>query len=170
MDYSKKEKKILKKLGIEDFRHMTKEKVVKFAPMLHEMDAEVAKKALEQFPSFKELAAEMIHVYSEKLETIIKVSDKSMEPFYNSCNSTLEALQWDLKREDLTPEQRGEIEDKMIQVVELLYKKDTEQKEFLKKIFRDITRVVACVLRGGFTLLGVKSRVSDSEYDEDEEE
>lgn len=46
------EKKVLKKLGIPDFRHMTKDKVVEFASMLSRMDPEVAKKALEQFPEY----------------------------------------------------------------------------------------------------------------------
>lgn len=51
MRYNLSEKKVLKKLGIEDFRHMTKDKIVQFASMLPQMDPEVAKKALEQFPA-----------------------------------------------------------------------------------------------------------------------
>lgn len=38
------EKKVLKKLGIDDFRHLTKEKVITMATMLDKMDPEVAKK------------------------------------------------------------------------------------------------------------------------------
>ena len=41
-----KEKKVLKKLGIPDFRHMTKDKIIKFATMLPYMDPLVAKAAL----------------------------------------------------------------------------------------------------------------------------
>lgn len=44
------EKQVLKKLGIPDFRHLSKEKMIKLATMLPHMDPEVAKKALEQFP------------------------------------------------------------------------------------------------------------------------
>ena len=33
MKYTISEKKVLKKLGISDFRHMTKDKIVKFANM-----------------------------------------------------------------------------------------------------------------------------------------
>ena len=46
------EANVLKKLDIEDFRHITKDKVIKMASMLDKMDPEVAKKALEQFPEF----------------------------------------------------------------------------------------------------------------------
>ena len=40
------EKKVLKKLGIDDFRHMTKNKVIKLVSMLDRVDPEVAKKAI----------------------------------------------------------------------------------------------------------------------------
>lgn len=47
MNRSLTEKQVLRKLGISDFRHMTKDKVVRFVSMLPYMDPEVAKKALE---------------------------------------------------------------------------------------------------------------------------
>ena len=46
------EQQVLKKLKIEDFRHLTKDKVIAMASMLDKMDPEVAKKSLEQFPDF----------------------------------------------------------------------------------------------------------------------
>ena len=54
------EQKVLKKLGIPDFRHMTKDKVVRFASMLPKMNPEVAKKALEQFPEFAASTKEIV--------------------------------------------------------------------------------------------------------------
>lgn len=57
------EKQVLKKLGIPDFRHLSKEKVMKFATMLPHMDPEVAKKALEQFPEFSKTTKEMLVEY-----------------------------------------------------------------------------------------------------------
>lgn len=44
MGRSLTEQKVLKKLGIEDFRHLTKDKVIKMASMIDKMDPEVAKK------------------------------------------------------------------------------------------------------------------------------
>lgn len=54
------EQRVLKQLGITDFRHMTKGKVVRFASMLSYMDLDVAKKVLEQFPAFKDLAGYLV--------------------------------------------------------------------------------------------------------------
>jgi len=44
MKHTLSEKRVLSKLGIADFRQMTKDKVVKFASMLPYMDPEIAKK------------------------------------------------------------------------------------------------------------------------------
>lgn len=59
------EQKVLKKLGIPDFRHMSKDKIVAFTTMLPKMDSEVAKKALEQFPEFAKTATEIVSYYKE---------------------------------------------------------------------------------------------------------
>jgi hypothetical protein len=44
MDYRISEKRALKKLGIDDFRHLTKANVVQLASMVDKMEPEVAKK------------------------------------------------------------------------------------------------------------------------------
>ena len=57
------EQRVLQRLGIQDFRHMTKDKIMRFATMLPYMEPEVAKKALEQFPAFKDLAGQLVIEY-----------------------------------------------------------------------------------------------------------
>ena len=42
------EQQVLNKLGIPDFRHLSKNNVMQFASILNEMDPAVAVKALEQ--------------------------------------------------------------------------------------------------------------------------
>lgn len=44
------EQRVLKKLGIQDFRHLTKDKVITMASMLDKMDPEVAKKSNRAIP------------------------------------------------------------------------------------------------------------------------
>jgi hypothetical protein len=53
------EQKVLKKLGIQDFRCLTKDKVLTMASMLDKMDPEVAKKAIEQFQNFSDTMSEV---------------------------------------------------------------------------------------------------------------
>lgn len=78
------EEKVLKKLDIADFRHLTKDKVIKMASMLDKMDPEVAKKALEQFPEFANTTKEMLTEYKVSLrssyapDTTEEVTEKSV--------------------------------------------------------------------------------------------
>ena len=65
------EQKVLKNLGIPDFRHMTREKVTGFVSMLPRMDPEVAKKALEQFPDFTKTAQTITASLKEGLEQLV---------------------------------------------------------------------------------------------------
>lgn len=49
MNKSLTEQKVLKKLNIEDFRHLTKDKVITMASILDKMDPEVAQKPWSNF-------------------------------------------------------------------------------------------------------------------------
>lgn len=62
------EQKVLKKLGIQDFRHLTKDKVITMASMLDKMAPEVAKKAIEHFPNFSDTMKEILHDYKASLD------------------------------------------------------------------------------------------------------
>lgn len=66
------EKQVLKKLGIDNFRQLSKANVMQFASTLSNMDPDVAKKALEQFPDFAKTVKEVV---SEQFETVKKALD-----------------------------------------------------------------------------------------------
>ena len=72
------EKQVLKKLEIDDFRHITKDKIIKMASILDGMEPEVAKKALEQFPEFSNTAKEILFNYKEILDKAIISNDESI--------------------------------------------------------------------------------------------
>ena len=68
MTRSLTEQKVLNKLGIEDFRHLTKDKVITMASMLDRMDPDVAKKALDQFPEFAKTMKEIVQDFQKSME------------------------------------------------------------------------------------------------------
>ena len=51
-----------------------------------------------------------------------------------SCNSILDSLQIELKKENISEEEREHIEDRMLDIVKKIGEKDTENKHFLAKI------------------------------------
>lgn len=155
MNRSLTEKQVLKKLGIPDFQHMTKDKVVCFVSMLPYMDPEVAKKALEQFPTFADLARTIVTEYKVIVDTLIKDNASSQNSVYGSCNNILDSL-----RDDLTPEERDRIEDKMIEVAKILSEKDSENKKFLTKVMVIVGITVSAVTGAAAAILGSNTDVN----------
>lgn len=155
MAHTLKEKKVLKKLGIEDFRHMTKDKIVQFVSMLPQMDPEVAKTALEQFPEFKDMAIEVVKNLRESLVKTIESGEHSQDIFYDACNKVIDSLDRELGRDDLTPEEEQSIRNDMMRVVEMMYDKDTEHKEFLLKIVKYACMSAAAIALAATSILGV---------------
>ncbi len=162
------EKAVLKKLGISDFRHMTKEKVVKFASMLPYMDPEVAKKALEQFPAFKDLAGELVVQYKLIVDKVFEENQISQQAFYDACNSIITSLQKELEKEDISAEERDRIENKMIQVAAMIGEKNSENKGLILKILAVASGVIVAI--GGFAaaILGSNTQISQNTLDDNE--
>lgn len=161
------EQKVLHKLGIPDFRHMTKEKIVEFATMLPKMDPEVAKAAIAQFPNFKDLSLALVDRYKEVLNVILHENRADQEAFYEACNLILETMRDELGQEGLTAEDRDRIEARMIEVAQMLRENISENREFLKSITRSAALVIGVVLALGGALLGANA-VLNGEASEDD--
>lgn len=131
MTYKLTEQKVLKKLGISDFRHLTKAKVINLASMLDNMDPEVAKKALEQFPDFSKASKELLLEFNDTLKKGLESNDKSMQNVYNVYNSIIISLQKELENENLSFEQKKYIIEKMNDIADKIGKKDSENKKWL---------------------------------------
>ena len=125
---------VLDKMGIPDFRHMTKDKVMSFATMLPQMDPEVAKKALEQFPEFSKTVLEIAKNYKETLEKGLEENSSSTRTCYETCNAIIASLTKLLERQEISSEERSTVIDKMIELSRMMNEKDTENKQFILKV------------------------------------
>lgn len=139
------EQKVLRKLGIEDFRHLTKDKVITMASMLDKMDPEVAKKALEQFPEFSNTAKEMLIGYKDTLDKGLESNRESVQLYYHSCKSIIEVLQKQLDDEKLSFEEKKYIIDKMLEISKMMGEKDSENKKFIATM-AVVGTVAVCVV------------------------
>lgn len=139
------EEKVLKKLGIDDFRHITKNKVIKMASMLDKVDPEVAKKALEQFPDFSNTAKEILKEYKDSLDKAMASNAESVKSYYDACNSIIDSLQKEVENENLSFEQKKYFFDQMIEVSKMMGEKDSENKKF----------IAGCVTLGAAAIAGV---------------
>lgn len=160
MNRSLTEAKVLRKLGIPDFRHLTKDKVVSFVSMLPQMDPDVAKHALEQFPAFAETSLAIIGCLKDSLATIVSGNAQNMAEFNTRCQEALSALEAELKREDLTDEGRKLVIDGIVGIIEMISKKDSENKEFLSKLLHGAILVSGFALACLAAALGLRVKTS----------
>ena len=162
MSKSLTEQQVLKKLKIEDFRHLTKDKVIAMASMLDKMDPEVAKKALEQFPNFSNTMKEVLTEYKENLDTLLKENGESVKSYYDSCDAILSSLQKELEREDLAFDEKKYIIDKMLEVNQMKGMKDSENKKFLATLAMCGVAAVTVVA----AVLGANTQIASKDDDE----
>ena len=147
---------------------MTKDKIVKFASMLPYMDPEVAKKALEQFPAFKDLASDLVTQYKGIIDKAIDGNEVSQKAFYDACNSIIQSLQKELEDDGITSEEKDRIEEKMIRVAQMIGEKDPENKGFLLKVLGIGAFVVTIVGGAAAAILGSNTQISHKDdYDDD---
>jgi hypothetical protein len=150
------EKKVLKKLGIKDFRHLTKEKFLEMASMLDKMDPEVAKKALDQFPEFSTVAKEVLAKQKATLEKGLEENSKSVKKYYDSCNTIIKSLQKQLENENLSFEEKKYFIDRMMEIEKRMGEKDKENKGFLFAMGSLGAAAVVLVVKTAAAALGVK--------------
>lgn len=158
------EAKVLKKLDITDFRHLTKDKVIKMASMLDKMDSEVAKKALEQFPEFTNTTREMLSEYKESLDKGLEFNNESVKAVYDTYNAII-VLQKELENENLTFGQKKYIIEQMKDVAEKVDKKDTENKRFIAGMATLATIVVGGTVVALTSVLGGNIQVETDAID-----
>lgn len=123
------EQKVLDQLNIPNFRHITKDKVMTFASMLQNMEPEVAKKALEQFPEFAKMTLEVMREYKSVLEKSLDANSASSQQCYEIYNTVLDALKSCLDKEDLSFEEKKYYLDGMMEIAKMAESKDSENKK-----------------------------------------
>lgn len=65
------ERQVLDQLGIPDFRHLSKDKIMTFFSMLPNMNPDVAQKAIEQFPVYADVVKEVVGDFMEIVNTVL---------------------------------------------------------------------------------------------------
>lgn len=159
------EQKVLRKLNIEDFRHLTKDKVITMASMLDKMDPEVAKKALEQFPEFSNTAKEMLAGYKDTLDKGLESNKESVQLYYDACKSIIESLQKQLDDQNLSFEERKYIIDNMVEVSKMIGEKDSENKKFIVTMTVIGTMALGIVTVALTSALGGNTKIEANDVD-----
>lgn len=145
------EQNVLRKLGIEDFRQLNKEKSIQFISMLDKMEPEVAKTALEQFPEFSNISKEILSGYKNTLDKGIESNNASIKRVYDNYNAIILSLQKELERTDLSFDEKVYIFEQMKDIACKIDNKDSENKKWIK----GMAVVGGVIALAGIVVLGV---------------
>ena len=165
------EKQVLKKLGIPNFSHLSKDNFIKFVSMLPNMENEVATKMLDQFPNFADTSREVMNDYKSIVENTLKSNDDSTKQCYAIYNRVIDSLNTMLdKGDDLSIDEKMMIASQMKEVADLASAKDTENKQFLAGVIAFTGAVALGITAILSSTLGTKIELPYKDEPENEED
>lgn len=150
------ESAVKRKLGIPNWRNLSKDKVLKFAAAMPEMATEVRLKLIEQFPAFKDLGKADIAAVTEAHKSTLAANENSQNHFYKASQDQRDALQADLGRDDLSWAQREALHDRFDRNVQRVGEKDSENKQFMGAGMKMVAAAGAAALGFGVVFAGGK--------------
>ena len=160
---------VKKALGIDSFRNLSKENVMKFAAMMPDMDREVALKIIEQFPEFKAFALDAVGVMEKMQENALASNSESQAHVHQALADVRAILKGQLDDSELTWEQKKEILDLIMETARLESAKDSENKQFLKDVTKYAIGAVAGAIALGVVYVGGRFGIEQFSGKDDEE-
>lgn len=163
----KKEADIKKALGIDSWRNLSKDKVIRFAAMMPNMDTEVALRIIEQFPAFKDFAMDAVSAIERGHESTLSANSQSQEHVHRACQEVRDILKGELDRGDLSWEEKKFLIEQIQETARMQFQKDSESKQFLdgalRKVLIGATAVVALGVAyvGGRVMAETKDNLKD---------
>ena len=142
------ETQILNKLNIPDFRHMTKDKIIAFASMIQDMDPEVAKSAIQQFPNFSKMVLDAIN---EQKTVMISISDNNRnvtEKCLNVLDNIGNSISKCLDEKELSFEEKKYYIDMLMEIANL--GAEVEQRNSEINAQAQILVTIATIVLGAF--------------------
>jgi len=150
----KSDDEVKKALGIDSFRNLSRENVMRFAAMMPDMDKEVALKIVEQFPEFKAFALDAVGVMERMQQNALASNSESQVNVHQAWADVRAILKGQLDDPELAAEQKREILDLIMETARQESAKDTENKQFLKELTKYATGAVVGIIVLGVVYVG----------------
>ncbi|MFI2035051.1 hypothetical protein ACH470_10355 [Streptomyces bottropensis] len=163
----KDEDEIKHALGIDSWRNLSKDKMIRFVAMMPDMGTEVALKIVEQFPAFKDFAQNVVDAMKKSHESTLSANKESQEYVHRAFQDLRDTLKNELDKGDLTWEQKRELIEKMQEAVREESQKDSENKRFLDGALKKVMVLGGAALALGVAFVG--GRVMAESKDSPEE-
>lgn len=148
-----------KRLGIDSWRNLSKDKFMMFISDLPNMNKEVALEIIGRFPDFANLVmGTFVHVQEQATQGL-RFNHESQKKVHQAFKQYRRILSRELEREDLTSEDRFRILGLLKDAIDAEALKDRDNKEFLKQIIGMVAAAAALVASIAFAALGGKTNI-----------
>lgn len=162
------EQKVLKQLKIDNFRQLSKDTVMKFASSINQMDPEVAKKALEQFPEFATVVKEAITEYKEAAIDVVSRGNEDHKELISMIKSEYQILLKMLNNDNLTVDEKIKILDRVDELQNKVSKENKEMRNYRLKVLGGLFTTIGVGILVLASTLGGNTEITKNEDSEDE--
>jgi len=157
------EAEIKQALGIESWRNLSKDKMIRFAAMMPDMDTEVALKIIEQFPTFKDFAVDVVDAMEKAQLATLSANTQSQEYVHRAFQDIREILKNELGKGDLSWEQRMYLIEQIQETGRQEFEMDSQNKQFLDGVLGKVIMGAGTALGAGLVLLGARMLVDSKD-------
>lgn len=150
------EQQVLDKLDIADWRHMSKDKIVGFISAIPDMNPEVAKAALAQFPEYVRFSTETLNACKDYISESMTKANDSQKIVLEAYSKVLNDISERLKDGALSEEEREQLSNMQIELLNAMNAKDSEFKAFIKDMVKQYVIPAAGVVVAVGGAIGIK--------------
>lgn len=154
------EEAIKKKLNIDSWRNLSRDKFMSFVAEMPKMDREVALGIVAQFPNFKNLVTDAFEGVRQEAESAHRFNWKSQKRVHEAYATYRAALNQELSRDDLSREDRFRVLELFREAVRAEDDKDSQNKAWGLKVLTGVGVVFVSLIGVAFAALGGKFEAS----------
>lgn len=155
------EQQVKDALKIDSFRNLTKEKIMEFTSLIPKLDKEVALNIINQFPAFAESSKTMLDQFKNICTQALENAKDNQKEVILAYRKIIDDLGELLNKDELTPDERNNIIEKMIEVADRMSAEDAENKQFLQNILKQGANLTLAVVFLGTAILGLNVKGFD---------
>ena len=148
------EDEVKKALGITSWRNLSKDNVVKFVAMRPDVDAEVAKAIVAQFPVYTRLGVDVLTAMRKAHESTLGANRHSQDRVHDAFAEVREMAREELKKPDLSAEDRRYYHQVAMDTAQKEFEKDSENKWLLDGWLGRTVTVAGIVVAAGAAIVG----------------
>lgn len=149
------EEQVKEYLGIPDFRHASKDVLVKFVSAIPYINNDVAVKIIEQYPAYSTCAQAFVQHYTTLYDNMLKDNGKSVEAAMKGYQTTLDVLSDLSKMENISVDDRHRFAETMVFIADKMAALDAENKRYHQEMARFAGGLIGICLIIGAGILGV---------------